>query len=52
MTKGIDWYYHRKGCKTCAKSNAYLVNNGLVVLEEEEAKAKPAEEKKEAPKKE
>jgi arsenate reductase-like glutaredoxin family protein len=40
MVKTIDWYYTRKGCKTCNKTNDYLEKNKLAVKDQLEAKAK------------
>jgi len=37
MTK-IDWSYHRPGCTTCGKTQAYLSEAGIEVTEEVNAK--------------
>ena len=29
----IDWYYHRRGCQTCAKSESFLAKAGIDVQE-------------------
>ena len=33
MGQKIDWYYHRKGCNTCAKMDALLEKHGLEAKE-------------------
>lgn len=38
MPKKIDWYYHRKGCKTCAKSDAFLSQNSIEVVKQVDCK--------------
>ena len=32
-TKSVDWYYHRKGCTTCGKMDAFLVQQGYTATE-------------------
>ena len=29
MAAKIDWYYHRKGCASCAKADAFMAKHGL-----------------------
>lgn len=33
MARTIDWYYHRKGCTSCAKAEAFLSKHGLTARE-------------------
>jgi arsenate reductase-like glutaredoxin family protein len=33
MGAKIDWYYHRKGCTSCAKADAFLAERGLAARE-------------------
>ena len=34
MAGKIDWYYHRKGCRTCARADAFLAQSQLQVVEQ------------------
>jgi arsenate reductase-like glutaredoxin family protein len=34
MASVVDWYYHRPGCTTCGKSQAFLERKKLVVKEQ------------------
>jgi arsenate reductase-like glutaredoxin family protein len=36
--KKVDWSYHRPGCKTCGKTQAYLNEHAIPVVEEVNAK--------------
>ncbi len=38
MSNKIDWYYHRPGCKTCAKMDELLDSHGIGVTETVNAK--------------
>ena len=40
MARSIDWYYYRKGCKTCGKTDTYIDSNDLAVKDRLEAKAR------------
>ena len=31
--KTVDWYYHRTGCITCSRADAYLAAEGIEILE-------------------
>ncbi len=33
MPRTIDWYYHRKGCTSCARADAFLQRRGLAARE-------------------
>lgn len=33
MAAKIDWYYHRKGCTSCARADAFLEKRGLSASE-------------------
>ena len=33
MSKTVDWYYHRKGCTTCGKMDAFLDQQGYAAKE-------------------
>ena len=33
MAAKIDWYYHRKGCPSCAKADAFMEQHGLSARE-------------------
>jgi len=33
MARTIDWYYHRKGCASCAKADAFMARHGLSARE-------------------
>jgi len=37
----IDWYYHRKGCKTCARSDAFLDQHRVRVRQQVDCKKAP-----------
>ncbi|MBS2040455.1 hypothetical protein JST97_36040 [bacterium] len=41
----ISWYYQRKGCKTCAKTDAFLAEHRLTVAEQVDCKKHPIEKK-------
>jgi arsenate reductase-like glutaredoxin family protein len=34
MAKRVNWYYHRTGCETCAKSLAFLTRHGVTPAEQ------------------
>ena len=34
MAGKIDWYYHRKGCRTCARADAFLEQAQLQIAEQ------------------
>lgn len=38
MAGRVDWYYHRKGCRTCARADAFLEETGLRVAEQIDAR--------------
>lgn len=38
MGRTIDWYYHRKGCATCAKADAFLAKRGATAREQVDAR--------------
>jgi arsenate reductase-like glutaredoxin family protein len=38
MAKTIDWYYHRKGCKTCGRADQFLAKAGASVAEQVDAR--------------
>lgn len=38
MAGKVDWYYHRKGCRTCARADAFLEEAGLHVVEHVDAR--------------
>lgn len=38
MAKKVDWSYHRNGCKTCGKTQAYLTEKEIVTTEQVNAK--------------
>ncbi len=40
MSKVIDWYYHRRSCDTCKRSQAFLRDHGYTVRETTDAKHK------------
>jgi arsenate reductase-like glutaredoxin family protein len=37
----IDWMYHRKNCKTCQKTDAYVEDRGVAVKEIVDCKKEP-----------
>lgn len=39
--KNVDWYYQRKGCKTCAKTDAFLTQHQLKVSQLVDCKKQP-----------
>lgn len=39
--KQVDWYYRRKGCKTCAKADAFLAQHEVEVSELVDCKKYP-----------
>ena len=38
MGRSIDWYYHRKGCATCARADAWLAKRGVAAREQVDAR--------------
>ncbi len=40
MSKVIDWYYHRRSCETCKRSQGFLQDGGYTVRETTDAKQK------------
>jgi|GEM_PF-5146232 len=40
MGTTIDWYYFRSGCKTCGKTESYIEQRGLEIVDSLNAKAK------------
>ena len=38
MGRTIDWYYHRKGCTSCAKADAFMAKHGLSARETVDAR--------------
>ena len=38
MARTIDWYYHRKGCTSCAKADAFLARRRLTAREQVDAR--------------
>jgi arsenate reductase-like glutaredoxin family protein len=34
MASSVDWYYHRPGCTTCGKSQAFLEKKKLAIKEQ------------------
>jgi arsenate reductase-like glutaredoxin family protein len=41
----VEWYYQRKGCKTCAKADAFLAEHRLTVEAQVDCKKHPVERK-------
>lgn len=41
MAKQIDWLYHRAGCNTCKKAQAYFNEHGVAVKETVQATKSP-----------
>ena len=41
MGNKVDWYYHRKGCKTCTRSDVYLESRNVEVQEKVDCKKHP-----------
>lgn len=33
MARQVDWYYHRKGCVSCARADAFLAQHGITSRE-------------------
>ncbi len=40
MAKRVNWYYHRSGCETCAKSLSFLARHGVTPAEQVSAATK------------
>ncbi|MGB1015470.1 MAG: ArsC family (seleno)protein [Nannocystaceae bacterium] len=40
MSKVIDWYYHRRSCDTCKRSQSFLRNGGYTIRDTTDAKQK------------
>jgi arsenate reductase-like glutaredoxin family protein len=38
MARTIDWYYHRKGCTSCAKADAFLARRRMAAREQVDAR--------------
>lgn len=38
MARSIDWYYHRKGCTTCGKADAWMSKRGVTAREQVDAR--------------
>jgi len=38
MSGGLDWYLHRKNCASCAKSEAWLAEQGIAASEQVDAR--------------
>lgn len=38
MSDTVDWYLHRKNCATCAKSETWLAENDIAVVEQVDAR--------------
>ena len=38
MTAKVDWYYHRKNCQTCTKSQDFMVENSIAITETVDAR--------------
>jgi arsenate reductase-like glutaredoxin family protein len=38
MSGGLDWYLHRKNCASCAKSEAWLAEQGIAAAEQVDAR--------------
>ena len=38
MPAKIDWYYHRKNCQTCSKSQDFLTDNSIAISETVDAR--------------
>jgi len=38
MAGRVDWYYHRNGCKTCGRADAFLEQAGLNVKQRVDAR--------------
>ena len=38
MTGQLDWYLHRKNCASCAKSEAWLSEQGIAAVEQVDAR--------------
>lgn len=38
MPSKVDWYYHRKNCQTCTKSQDFMASNSITISETVDAR--------------